>query len=445
MNADDDPFGLMDSERTQISRPVPGGRGVRAAAAPRVAPVAEPGGRRVGSVASVTGTPGRGPLVECAFGLLSMVPLLRTPTPPMPPDDLRAQIEAELNSFTERAHARGLDNRMVALGHYALCALFDDVILNTPWGAHSSWQSNSLAGALHGDVAAGEHLFEYLDQAKAQGQRSRPVLELIAACLALGFEGQYRIRPQGQIELRHIRGELLAMLQRYDADHDPALSGHWRGAAAAHRPIGQGIPVWVYGTAALALLVLAYAGMVVRLGERGAHLGDAVASLPASETIEIVQPAAAAPAPVPVPKPLVLGPRLRACLPEGARDQGDAVSETLQGVKVRLPNAGLFTSGSADLQAAVTPTLQCLGQVLKMANGRVVVVGHTDNVPIRTARFPSNWELSKARADSVAAVLRPVMARPVQVVGRGDAEPIAPNTAEDGRSRNRRVEILLIR
>jgi type VI secretion system protein ImpK len=114
-------------------------------------------------------------------------------------------------------------------------------------------------------------------------------------------------------------------------------------------------------------------------------------------------------------------------------------------VKIRLPNAGLFGSGSADLQAAVTPTLQCLGQVLKMANGRVVVVGHTDNVPIRTARFPSNWELSKARADSVATTLRPVMARPVQVVGRGDAEPIAPNSTEDGRSRNRRVEILLIR
>jgi type VI secretion system protein ImpK len=121
------------------------------------------------------------------------------------------------------------------------------------------------------------------------------------------------------------------------------------------------------------------------------------------------------------------------------------VSETLQGVRIRLPNAGLFGSGSADLQATVAPTLQCLGQVLKTANGRVVVVGHTDNVPIRTARFPSNWELSRARAESVAAVLRPAMAGPVQVVGRGEAEPIAPNTTEDERGRNRRVEILLIR
>ena len=84
--------------------------------------------------------------------------------------------------------------------------------------------------------------------------------------------------------------------------------------------------------------------------------------------------------------------------------------------------------------------------MLRTAEGRVWVVGHSDNVPIRTARFPSNWELSKARAESVAAVARPAVGGGrLQVAGRSDSEPAAPNTTEDGRSRNRRVEILLLR
>jgi type VI secretion system protein ImpK len=442
MNAEDDPFGLMDSDRTQFTRPAPGGRG--RTAAPPQSPV-EPGTRRSGSLASVKGTNGRGPLVECAFGLLTLVPLLRSRTPPAPPDDLRAQIEDELRSYNECAQSKGLDSRMVALGHYALSALFDDVVLNTPWGAHSSWRSNTLAGALHGDAAAGEHLFDYLEQARAQGARNRPVLELIAMCLALGFEGQYRIRSQGQIELQHIRTDLLTQLQRFDQDRDPALSGHWRGAAAPHKPIGQRVPIWVYAVAGLAVAVLVYAGMLIRLGERGQRFGDLVANLPASETIGLVRPAAAAPAIVPIPRAVALEPRLRMCLPEGARNKPDAVSESLQGVKIRLPNSGLFRSGSAELQAAIDPTLVCLGQALKSSGGRVVVVGHSDNIPIRTARFPNNWELSKTRAEAVAAVMRQAIGGPIQVVGRGDSEPIVPNNTEDGRSRNRRVEILLIK
>ena len=87
---------------------------------------------------------------------------------------------------------------------------------------------------MDGRLSDGGNVFT-LDQLKAQGARNRPVLELIAMCLALGFEGQYRIRPQGQIELQHIRNDLLTQLQRFDQDRDPSLSGHWRGAVPKGR------------------------------------------------------------------------------------------------------------------------------------------------------------------------------------------------------------------
>jgi type VI secretion system peptidoglycan-associated protein len=147
-----------------------------------------------------------------------------------------------------------------------------------------------------------------------------------------------------------------------------------------------------------------------------------------------------------VPRAAALEPRLRACLPEPMRSRPEAVAENFQGLRIRLPSAGLFASGSAELQPAVEPLIACLAGVLRGAEGRITVVGHTDNVPIRTARFPSNWELSKARAEAVAAVARPVVgAGRLQVAGRSDTEPVAPNTAEDGRSQNRRVEVLLVR
>jgi type VI secretion system protein ImpK len=445
--SDDDPFGLMDSDRTQFARPVPGGRSARVGTATPYAasqPSAQAPPPRAGGIATVAGTAGRGPLVQCTFALLTMVPLLRARTPPAPVEQLRGQIESELRAFSERTQGRGIDQRLVALGHYALCALIDDVVLNTPWGAHGTWQASSLAGALHGDAAAGEHLFDYLDQAKEQPQRNRPALELIAACLALGFEGQYRIRPQGQFALQQIRNDLLGLLQRLDPPDDGALSPHWRGVTAAHMPISRRVPFWVYASAGLAGLVLIYSACLLRLGEGGQRLGDIVAAMPPAGTVAPVQPAAAA-VPVPVPRPLALAPKLRACLPEAARNQPDVVTESLQGLRIRLPNAGLFTSGSAELQATIRPTLLCLAKLLTAAEGKVLVVGHTDNLPIHTTRFPSNWDLSKARADAVAAVIRTVHDAPIDVVGRGDSEPITSNATEDGRARNRRVEILLVR
>jgi flagellar motor protein MotB len=77
----------------------------------------------------------------------------------------------------------------------------------------------------------------------------------------------------------------------------------------------------------------------------------------------------------------------------------------------------------------------------------VRVVGHSDNVPIRTARFPSNWELSRARAASVARELAREMGdgSRLQVDGLADTQPIDTNATDDGRRRNRRIEILVPR
>ncbi|CAN0603541.1 unnamed protein product, partial [Ectocarpus sp. 12 AP-2014] len=88
-----------------------------------------------------------------------------------------------------------------------------------------------------------------------------------------------------------------------------------------------------------------------------------------------------------------------------------------------------------------------IGTALRSEPGQIIVAGHSDNIPIRTVRFPSNWHLSLARASSVAKILTGYLSDPgrLSVDGRADNEPIASNDTAQGRAENRRIEIILIK
>lgn len=115
-------------------------------------------------------------------------------------------------------------------------------------------------------------------------------------------------------------------------------------------------------------------------------------------------------------------------------------------VIIRFPGSAAFPSGTADLANEFLPTLAKIGEVLKGAKGRVVISGHTDDVPINTDRFRSNWDLSAARAVSVAHYLlntEGINPQRVTVQGAADSQPLVPNLNPENRARNRRVEIAL--
>jgi type VI secretion system protein ImpK len=91
--------------------------------------------------------------------------------------------------------------------------------------------------------------------------------------------------------------------------------------------------------------------------------------------------------------------------------------------------------------------LDRIGLALKEENGPVKVIGYTDNEPIRTIAFPSNFQLSLARADAAKKMIAATIGDPKRLTseGRADADPIAPNTTAEGREKNRRIEIVLNR
>jgi len=106
-----------------------------------------------------------------------------------------------------------------------------------------------------------------------------------------------------------------------------------------------------------------------------------------------------------------------------------------------------FDSGRADLKDTGKAVLKKVGEALKGYEDKVIrLVGHTDNVPIKTKVFPSNWELSVARATTVVRYLQEVGIPPERMIasGRAEYQPVAENDTPDGRKKNRRIEITLI-
>jgi type VI secretion system protein ImpK len=145
--------------------------------------------------------------------------------------------------------------------------------------------------------------------------------------------------------------------------------------------------------------------------------------------------------------PYAVLPKIEAVLGDEMRRGVVAGSEDVASVRVRLRHEQLFSSGSAEMTSQFKPMLGTLAGVLAQEPGRIRIVGHTDNVPIRTARFASNWALSEARALTVGRLLvgAGVDIGRIEIEGRADTEPLVANSTPDGRAANRRVEILLFK
>ena len=124
------------------------------------------------------------------------------------------------------------------------------------------------------------------------------------------------------------------------------------------------------------------------------------------------------------------------------------VVETGNGaILISLPESILFDSGEARVRAEALPFLKALSEILIEMDRHIRILGHTDNVPIRTAQFPSNWELSAGRAVMVVRIFSELNGVPIthlSATGFADSKPIESNDTPQGRTKNRRVEIVVL-
>ena len=119
--------------------------------------------------------------------------------------------------------------------------------------------------------------------------------------------------------------------------------------------------------------------------------------------------------------------------------------ETSRGVTIEINDSILFSPGQAKLQPASVSAMQSVAVVLASTDFPITIEGHTDNIPINTVQFPSNWELSAVRATTVLRLFNDsgVGAERLTAIGYGDTRPMETNLSVEGRARNRRVSILI--
>lgn len=125
--------------------------------------------------------------------------------------------------------------------------------------------------------------------------------------------------------------------------------------------------------------------------------------------------------------------------------EGVSIAEGQEGITLRIDDNLLFASGEAQLTSQGRAVIESLVPTLESFGGQISVEGHTDDIPISTARFPSNWELSTSRAIAVVRHLiqSGVSEGRLRAIGYADTQPIASNDTAEGRAVNRRVELLL--
>jgi type VI secretion system protein ImpK len=435
----DDPFAEPTDSEATVIRPRPGGRAAAAAPPPAAAPsapVALPtiGGNKLVAAAA--------PVLGAAIRIVA-----DRGRPPDPERLKRGMVEA-IREFEKRALATGLDTRSLRAARYALCATIDDLVLSTPWGAASSWTAQSLTSIFHNEVSGGERFFDILDQMQKDPGHHGEVVELMYLCTSLGFQGRYRVMPRGTAALTELRDGLYRGIRARRGEFEREMSPHWRGLAAAHNAVGQRIPLWIIGVATLGLACLIYVGFNFSLAAASDITFAELGGLPPKGAVAVPRVVVAPPPP---PPPVVvantLAPKLRGFLAPEIKAGLVEVLEDAQSITVRLTNRNMFASGSATLNPSYQPLLGRIAGALNDEKGEVLVNGYTDNQPIHTVQFPSNWQLSQSRADAVGRVLAAGLTDPkrVRAVGKGDADPLASNATADGRQSNRRTEIVLLK
>ena len=236
---------------------------------------------------------------------------------------------------------------------------------------------------------------------------------------------------------------------------------------------GGGVPAWMVTFADLMALMMTFFVLLYSfstidekkyrmIASSMAKGFGAVLAAPRSSTTTAIGP------PSMMPSPMSQNTRARSPSPrQEMSSRNDALMQQLQSsmsteiaegiiavetsgntVVIRFPEEIAFPPGSDTMSDDIMPILERVADALKDAPGTIMVSGHTDNRPINSARFRSNWELSTDRAVSVIQRLESlgsIEANRLTAVGYGDTRPLAPNDTPENRARNRRVEIAIVR
>lgn len=375
---------------------------------------------------------GSNPLVAAANTLLNLVPQIRSMVSNKDPHSLQQVLLENIRAFERQAGVSGASMETIIGARYCLCTVIDEAAAQTPWGGSGVWPKYSLLVALHNETWGGEKFFQLLSKLVQTPHQHIDLIELMYFALTLGFEGRYRVIDNGASQLETLKARLLQLIENTRGERSGALSVHWRGVERKAAPPWTMVPLWV--TTALVLLVGfgVYVWFSYRLASQSDELFASINSIRMPK--------------LHAPPVVAVKPRLRQFLEPEIREGLVEVNDQADRSTIILRGDGLFDPASIDVKPRYISVLNRVAIALDEVPGNVVINGYTDNVPIRTARFPSNWHLSLARAQSVSDMVAQSLRDPgrLHVEGRAESDPVDSNATAEGRARNRRVEVILM-
>jgi type VI secretion system protein ImpK len=381
------------------------------------------------------------------FGQLRLMPVERQAAP------LAERIADAIETFDRAIAKAGVAEEDARIAKFALCETADDLVGNLPWPGKDSWLQHSLVAQFFHAQPTGAGFYEALNNILAKPEAHYDLLELMHACLSLGFEGQYRGLAKERDTLERIRRDVYDTLRYFKPRAGDDISPRWQGMAAALPKPRARLPLWAVAAAAATLVTAAFFGLRVLITDEGdATAGELLALNPSTPvTIERAsvaapaEPAQASPPPPVVPDTTQID-RIRAALAKEIAGGGLSVGEKGEFVVVEISNQLSFSSGQAELKPQFQPIAADIAAALDAEPGPIRIVGHTDNVkPKKSSQFKSNFDLSVARAKAVQAMVARQLKDPSRLSadGKGEDEPIADNGTADGRARNRRVDVMI--
>ncbi|EQC00675.1 type IVB secretion system protein IcmH/DotU [Photorhabdus temperata] len=372
----------------------------------------------------------RNALVQAAYPLLNAMPHIRHTAKPEDSGQLRQQLIGEIYRFEKQCQQAGFSYETVLSARYCLCTSLDEAVALTSWGDNSIWSGNGLLITFHKENSGGENFSNLLDMLLQQPSKHIDLLELFYFCLLLGFGGRYRLIDNGLAQLETLIQRLAIRLRQVRGEYPAALSALPPPAINTHQPSRLSRFLVFFTLSGTLMTGLLYIGLNIRLNQQTEPVLTSIYDLPLPEAT--------------IPAESFSVAHLQQVLQPAIEQQDITISQNADHVSVTLQGGDLFASASATLNPRYQAPLQALAKQLNLTTGKIIVRGHSDNLPIHTHAYSSNYALSLARAETVAQPLRTGLLQPqrLQVESAGAEAPLVPNINAKNRALNRRIEII---
>ncbi len=395
------------------------------------------------------GRPLSNPLLATALPFLSVLSRVRLGEVETSPDALRDAARGYIKKAEANAAAEQMPENLVQLAKVNLAAMVDDVCETLP--GYSPDQTRPLTLEMFGVESGSQGFFRTLKTATERPKDYAPLLELMLVCIGLGYEGRYRYEPRGAARVAQKQSEGWAALQTVET-RDKALSHKWKPVVLRDPLQRRAAPIWMVAGVAAAMVFVLFASLASVLTSEAQAVQTVLRDVHSPQQVSILR--ATVPAP-PAPKPLAIEetpaspePSLFEQMQTGLEATSAQVETLGDFIVIRLGEELQFGSGSPDLNTELTSIVAPIAEVLDSKPGRIVIEGHSDNIPLSGfGLYKTNEALSEARAQVVADALAPLLSDPsrVTVIGVGPARPLSRENTPEARDLNRRVEILLSR